>query len=444
MNSEQTKVKCFDMDEEGKGIIKIRGKEVHIPNLLQGETALVELSRRGSFLKGRVLRIEERSSKRVVPRCQHFDKCGGCHLQHLSYESQGEFKQKMVEKLMKPFGRVNRILTMDQPYYYRNKIHSTVAGDKRGKIISGIYEENTHRVIPIENCMIQDKRADEIIVSIREIMNSFKIRSYDEDTGQGFLRHILIKTGFTSKEIMVVLIVGSQVFAGKNNFVSTLIKKHPEITTIVMNVNNRKTSAVLGDNEKVLYGKGYIEDSLCGCIFQISPKSFYQINPIQTEILYGKAIDLAKLTGKETIIDAYCGIGTISLIASKSAKKVIGVEINKDAVRDAIKNSKRNDIKNAVFYNDDAGDFMVALAEEKQSIHTVFMDPPRSGSDEKFLSSLVKLKPRQVIYISCNPVTQARDLNYLTKNGYRVSEIQPVDMFPHTFHVECVVKIERK
>jgi 23S rRNA (uracil1939-C5)-methyltransferase len=443
MNKEQIKVKCIGMDEEGKGIVKIRGREARVPYLIEGETALVEAFQKGNFINAKVIRVEEKSKNRAAPKCPHFYQCGGCQLQHLSYEGQTEFKQKSIEKLMKQYHKVNDILTMHDPYYYRNKVHSTAAHDQKGKIISGIYEENTHRVIPIEQCAIQDKRADEIIESVREIMRTYKMKAYNEDTAQGFLRHILVKTGFASKQIMVVLVVSSQVFPGKNNFVSTLLKKHPEITTIVMNVNNRKTSVVLGDTEKVLFGKGYIEDTLCGCVFQISPKSFYQINPIQTEVLYNKAIDMAKLTGNEVVLDAYCGIGTISLIVSSKVKSVIGVELNKDAVKDAIRNSKRNNISNARFYNDDAGNFMVDLAQKKQSIDIVFMDPPRSGSDEKFLSSLIKLMPPKIIYISCNPVTQERDLKYLTEHGYVVEEIQPVDMFPQTYHVETIVKLNK-
>lgn len=444
MSKEQVKVKCMAMDEEGKGIVKIRGKEVHVPGLIEGESAIVEVDQKRDFISAKAVKIEEKSKYRVTPKCTLFNRCGGCQLQHMSYEGQSQFKQNMVEKLMKSYGRVNPIITMQEPYFYRNKIHSTMAQDEKGKVISGIYEEYTHRVIPIEQCAIQDKRADEIIATVREIMKKYKMKAYDEDKGQGFLRHILVKTGFTSNEIMVVLVTASQVFPGKNNFVSTLLKKHPEITTIVMNVNNRKTSAVLGEFEKVLYGKGYIEDTLCGCVFQISPKSFYQINPIQTEVLYGKAIEMAGLKGNETVLDAYCGIGTISLIVSRKVKSVIGVELNKDAVRDAIKNSKRNKIMNTVFYNEDAGKFMVALAEEKSHVDVVFMDPPRSGSDEKFLASVTKLAPKKVIYISCNPVTLERDLKYLTDNGYKVQEIQPVDMFPQTFHVETVCLIERE
>lgn len=442
MSSEVVKVKCIGMDEEGKGIVKIRGREVHVPYLIEGETALVEVAVKKNFINAKVVRIEDKSKHRVTPTCPHFNQCGGCQMQHMSYSGQSEFKQRSIEKLMKPYGKVNEILTMEDPYYYRNKVHSTASHDAKGKIITGIYEEYTHRVIPIEQCAIQDKRADEIITSIREIMKTYKMKPYDEDRREGFLRHILVKTGFVSNQIMVVLVVSSQVFPGKNNFVSTLLKKHPDITTIVMNINNRQTSVVLGDAEKVLYGKGYIEDTLCGCVFQISPKSFYQVNPIQTEVLYSKAIHMAKLKGNEIVLDAYCGIGTISLIVSKKVKNVLGVELNKDAVKDAIKNAKRNNISNARFYNDDAGDFMVALADQKQSIDTVFMDPPRSGSDEKFLSSLVKLMPKKVIYISCNPITQERDIKYLTEHGYKVEEIQPVDMFPQTYHVENIVMLK--
>jgi len=444
MNNEQIKVKCIGMDEKGKGIVRIKGQELHVSNLLEGETALMEVIQKRNFITGKVIRIEEKSKDRVVPKCTHFTQCGGCQLQHLSSKGQAEFKQKSIEKLMGSYHKVNEILTMDEPYFYRNKIHSTVSYDQKGKIISGIYEENTHHVIPIEKCMIQDRQADEIIATIREIMKTYKMKPFDEDTGQGFLRHILVKTGFVSKQIMVVLVVSDQVFPGKNNFIKELLKKHPYITTIVMNINNRRTSVVLGDREKVLYGSGYIEDTLCGCIFQISPKSFYQINPIQTEILYSKAIEMAGLKGNEAVLDAYCGIGTISLIVSSKVKKVIGVELNKDAVKDAIQNAKRNKITNTYFYNEDAGDFMVGLAKDKKSIDTVFMDPPRVGSDEKFLSSLVQLAPRQVIYISCNPVTQERDVRFLDRHGYKVMEIQPVDMFPQTGHVECVILLQRQ
>ena len=373
----------------------------------------------------------------------YYGECGGCQLQHMSQEAQDQFKQKLVENLLKPFGKVNRILTIKEPYHYRNKVHSTFAYGKKKEVISGIYQEDSHRVIDVDECLIHDHKADEIIETIKGFMKSFKMLPFDEDSGRGFLRHVLIKRGFATNQVMVVLVTSTKVFPGKNNFIKALTKAHPEISTVIMNINNRKTSVVLGNQEIVLYGKGYIEDVLCGKKFQISAKSFYQVNPIQTEILYNKGIEMAKLTGNETAIDAYCGIGTISLIVSDKVKKVIGVELNKDAVRDAIRNAKNNQIKNAQFFNDDAGDFMVKLANEKQKMDLVIMDPPRAGSDEKFLSSLVKLSPKKVVYVSCNPVTLKRDLHYLTKHGYKVKEIQPVDMFPQTAHVEVVVLMSR-
>lgn len=440
----KVKVTCVSIDDEGKGIVNINNQRISVPYLIEGEKALVEVVKKRNFITAKVSSIQEQSKDRAVPKCPYFFQCGGCQLQHMSYKAQANFKEKAVSKLMGEYTKINKIITMDEPYDYRNKIHSTLSNGKKGEIISGIYEEYSHKVIPIERCIIQDSRADTIIGSIRELMKSFKMRPFDEDSGEGFLRHILVKTGFKSGQIMVVLVISTNIFPSKNNFIKALLKKHPEITTIVMNVNNRKTSVILGNTEKTLYGKGIIEDTLCGCVFQISPKSFYQINPIQTEKLYNKAIDMAKLDPDEVVLDAYCGIGTIALILSSKVKKVIGVELNKDALKDAIKNAKRNNIRNTRFYQGDAGEFMAEMAMDKQCIDTVFMDPPRSGSDEKFLSSIVKLSPKKVIYISCNPVTQARDLKYLTQHGYKVEEIQPVDMFPHTYHVETIVKIQRK
>jgi 23S rRNA (uracil1939-C5)-methyltransferase len=260
---------------------------------------------------------------------------------------------------------------------------------------------------------------------------------------KGFLRHVLVKRGFATNEIMVVLVTGVINFPSKNAFTKELLKIHPEITTIVQNVNNKFTSMILGDREEVLFGNGYIEDVLCGNRFRISPKSFYQINPVQTEVLYGKAIEFAELKGTERVIDAYCGIGTIGLIASKNVKELIGCEVNADAIKDAKINAKINNITNAKFICADAGEFMLRMKEAKEKADVVFMDPPRAGSDRKFLSSVIALSPEKIVYISCNPETQQRDLFYLTKNGYKVKKIQPVDMFPYTNHVETVVLLQK-
>lgn len=377
-------------------------------------------------------------------KCNISKKCGGCQFQGIPYKEQLKKKQKKEQSLLGAYGKVCSIIGMENPYYYRNKVHAVFDRDRKGNIISGIYEEGTHRVVPVENCLIEDEKSQAIIRTIRGMLKSFKIRTYDEDTGYGLLRHVLIRRGFSTGEIMVVLVTGSPIFPSKNNFVKALRKSHPEITTVVLNVNDRQTSMVLGDREKPIFGPGFIKDRLCGCMFRISPKSFYQVNPVQTEILYQTAIDYAGLTGKETVIDAYCGIGTIGLIAAKKAGKVIGVELNKDAVKDARINAKENKITNAAFYQGDAGRFMVEMAAKGEKADVVFMDPPRAGSDERFLSSVVKLSPKKVIYISCNPETLARDLKYLTKHHYKVEKIQPVDMFPFCDHVETVCSLSRK
>ena len=334
---------------------------------------------------------------------------------------------------------------MDTPYHYRNKVQAAFRTDRNGKIISGVYQSGTHHIVGIDECMTEDVTADKIIVAVRKMLKSFKLTTYDEDKQRGFLRHILVKRGFATNEVMLVLVTGTPVFPSKNNFVKAITKQFPEIKTVVQNINPYRTNLVLGDVQKVLYGKGYIEDILCGCKFRISPKSFYQINPVQTEVLYNKAIEFANLKGKETVLDTYCGIGTIGIVAAKhGAGEVIGVELNKDAVKDAVQNARANNLKNIRFYQGDAGEFMQSVAEESEKPDVVFMDPPRAGSDEKFLSSLIKMSPKTVVYISCNPETLARDLAYVTQNStYRIQKIQPVDMFPHTAHVETVVLLSQ-
>lgn len=376
--------------------------------------------------------------------CPVSRRCGGCQYLSMPYEAQLSMKQKQLESLFKKYCPVYPITGMETPYHYRNKVHAVFDHDGKGNPISGVYEANSHRVVPVESCLIEDQKADEIIGTIRGMLRSFKIKTYDEDTGYGLLRHVLVKRGFATNEIMVVLVTASPIFPSRNNFVKALREKHPEITTIIQNVNNRSTSMVLGDQEKILYGKGYIEDILCGCRFRISSKSFYQINPVQTEKLYTRAITAAGLTGKETVIDAYCGIGTIGIIASKKARQVIGVELNRDAVKDAGINARRNGIKNIRFYCNDAGKFMVGMALEGENIDVVFMDPPRSGSTVEFIESVAKLRPEKVVYISCNPETLERDLKVFLRKGFEAKGCWGIDLFPMTGHVESVVLISRK
>lgn len=403
--------------------------------------------------------MEKRIKNTNSGMCPVSKRCGGCQYIGIPYEEQLKRKQNTVERLLKKYGKVGRIIGMKNPEHYRNKVHAAFAFQKGRGIVSGIYQEGTHHVVPVDECILEDSKADEIIVSVRNLAKSFKIKAYDEDTGYGLLRHVLVRTGYATGQIMVVLVLGSPILPSKNNFVRELCKLHPEITTIVLNVNNKRTSMVLGDKEQVLYGKGYIEDRLCGRSFRISSKSFYQVNAVQTEKLYNKAIEYAALTGRETVIDAYCGIGTIGLAAAEHVKKVIGVELNQAAVRDAVVNAKINGIRNADFYQNDAGGFMIQLADAGEKVDVVFMDPPRSGSTEEFMDAVIRLQPERIVYVSCNPETLARDLDYLTgrgleksdgrKNtgkgmGYRVVEITPVDMFPFTEHVETCVLLTHK
>ena len=379
--------------------------------------------RKTAHVQGKNASVQtEAKTERKKSLCPHFKTCGGCQYLDMPYEKQLEHKKKEVSDLLRPFCRVEEIIGMDDPFHYRNKVHAVMARDRKGHIISGVYKEGTHTVLPVETCLIENKKADEIIGTIRELLPSFKMKVFDEDTGYGFLRHVLVRTAHATGEIMVVLITASPVFPSKNNFVKALRKVHPEITTVVQNVNGRDTSMVLGEKEHVLYGPGFIVDVLCGKKFRISSKSFYQINPVQTEKLYNLAIEAAGLTGKETVVDAYCGIGTIGIVAASAAKEVIGVELNKDAVRDAVTNAKANGEKNIRFYNNDAGKFMVQMASQNAHADVVFMDPPRSGSTEEFMDAVAILNPDRVVYVSCNPETLARDLAYFKKKGYRAEK----------------------
>ena len=376
-------------------------------------------------------------------KCAVAKKCGGCDYINSPYDKHVKEKLELANKLIKKYGKFDGIISMRNPYHYRNKV-SAVFGFENKKIIAGTYEKNSHRVVDTKNCLIEDKKASAIIQTIKKMCISFKIKAYDEDSGFGFLRHVLIRVGKKSGQIMVVLVTSNVIFPNKNAFIKVLRGEHPEITTIVQNVNNKNTSMVLGDREIVMYGKGYITDELCGLTFKISPKSFYQVNREQTEKLYSQAIEYAGLQGDEVLLDAYSGIGTIGLIASKSVKEVISVELNKDAHKDAITNAKINNIKNVKFYNADATHFINDLAAAGEKIDVVILDPPRSGSTDEFIASVGRLKPKKVVYVSCNPETLARDLEVFKKQRYRFEKGMVFDCFCHTKHAETVALMSRK
>lgn len=375
--------------------------------------------------------------------CPYAESCGGCQYQNIPYPEQLRRKQEQLRQLLGSFCTVEPVIGMEQPLHYRCKVHAAFGTDKNGKTISGIYQPMTHKIVPVDSCLIENETADSIIRDIRALMPSFRIAPFDEKRNTGFLRHVLIRKGCFTKQVMVVLVASSPVFRSQKAFLKALLEKHPEITTVILNINSRFTPVVLGREQKVLYGPGYIEDTLCGLRFRISAKSFYQVNPVQAETLYRTAVSLASLSGKEVLLDAYCGTGTIGLAAAASCAQVLGVEISRDAVQDAIANAKANGIQNAWFTCADAVEYIDRLVKDGRRCDVVLMDPPRDGSSEEFLSSLLRMKPDRIVYVSCGPESLARDLSILTAGGYSVRKIQPVDMFPYTEHVETVVLMSR-
>ena len=405
--------------------------------------------------------------------------CGGCPLLGLDYAEQLKQKEEKVRALVGKYGPVHPIRGMEQPYHYRNKVISTFAPGFGGKLTSGIYAANSHKVLPVESCLLQDEVLDKTMQAVRAAANACRYQPYDEDKGTGLVRHCLLRRGVATGQVMVVLVTAQPVLPGAKNFVKALLAEAAQrgvtVTTVVQNVNSRKTSVVLGEAEKVLYGKGFILDTLCGKTYAISPRSFYQINHAQTEVLYGlaveaakltgkevvldaycgigtigltaadhaKQVEAAKLTGKEVVLDAYCGIGTIGLTAADHAKQVVGVELNRDAVQDAIGNARHNGVKNARFFAADATRWIGEAAAAGEKADVIFMDPPREGSTPEFLASVARMAPKRVVYVSCNPVTLARDLATLTKLGYKAEGFTPVDMFPHTEHIETVCALSK-
>lgn len=437
--------KCIDISSEGKGVVK-DGKRIYfVDGLFIGEEADIEVkySRAGVYF-GKVKKLYTLSKDRIQPKCKVCTACGGCQYQQINYSAQLEYKTKRVKEALSRIGGLKvdvlPCLGMTEPYFYRNKIQMPYGVDRKGNVVYGFFKENSHEIIPVKECVIEDKRASSILWDIKELVKKMNIPIYNEDTGKGILRYVLIRTSHHYNELMVVLVTSTLNFPGQRNFVDALTKLHPEITTIVENVNSRHTNVILGQSEKVLFGPGYIKDKILDLTFEISASSFYQVNPIQVEVLYKKALNLVDFNKKPVVLDAYSGVGTIGLIASRNASKVISVEINKDASRNAKENAKRNNVNNIKFYCDDASDFIERYSDP---LDIVIMDPPRKGSDERFLSVLMNKKVKQIIYISCDPETLARDLKYLSKQ-YSVDYVQPVDMFPMTSHVETVVGLYLK
>ncbi|MBR3887751.1 MAG: 23S rRNA (uracil(1939)-C(5))-methyltransferase RlmD [Clostridia bacterium] len=436
--NEEYIVDIIDMGYEGEGIAKIEGYTLFVKGAITGEKVKVKvLKANKDFGFAKLLEVIEKSPKRVEPVCPVFEKCGGCELQHLDYDAQLEHKTNMVKNtLRKSLGyevNVEDAIGMCIPYNYRNKTQYPVMNDK-----IGFYASRTHAIIENEGCYIQNKYSDKLAKSTFEILKKNGNTTYNEETKKGNLRHIVTRVGANTDEVMLMIITKENKIKNSENFVKEVVDKYPEVTTIVQNINEKDGNVILGKKCVVLHGNGYIEDSIEGIRFKISPLSFYQVNPTQTAQLYSVAKEYAELTGEENVFDLYCGIGTIGLFVADKAKSVYGVEIVPEAIEDAKENAKLNGITNAEFICGKAEEVIPQKYAEGKTADVVFVDPPRKGCDEKLLETLKEMQAKKIVYVSCNPATLARDLKYLTDNRYEVKKVQPVDMFPHTSHVESV------
>jgi len=435
---------CVSFSNEGEGVIHLKKEVIFVKGLLIGEEAdICILYTRANINYGYIKKLYKLSNDRIIPKCKVSTACGGCVFQNYNYLKQLEYKTNKVKDAIKYITKldlkVNPCIGMDNPYYYRNKIQSPIRKINK-KIVSGFYKPMSHDLVIVDECSIEDKRSSKIVNSIKHLMKEFKIEPYNEDKRFGIIRHILVRTSLHFNELMVVLVTNCDSFPSRNNFIQAIKKENPEVTTIIQNINKRDTNVILGEQERILFGKGFIVDSLCSIKFHISSKSFFQINPIQTEKLYNYIRNKLNLKKTDILLDAYAGVGTIGMILSSKVKEVLSIEIEKSATRDAIKNAKENNINNVRFINDDATNF---INNYEEKIDVLVMDPPRKGSTNEFLNAINRLKPKEIIYVSCDPNTLARDLLTL-KSNYQIKSIQPFDMFPMTYHVETVVELNLK
>lgn len=426
---------------EADALVEIKNKTYKIHNCIEGEDVLVETEGKYPSLA----KILKPSPYRILNGCPYQKECGGCQFMHMSYEYEIEQKKKFLNSLFQGIKNIPEIevISTYEAHHYRNKSQMTYKLSKTKKVVCGFYEEYSHRLITVEDCMLQSKASNKIIKELNQVLSKHKIRPYDETTRTGVLRHVLIRYGFQTKELMLVLVTNGEIFPGRGNVIKDLLKLNLNITTIVQNYNARDTSIVLGDKNKVLYGPGFIYELVGEYKFKISPNSFFQVNSLGMKKLYSLAINQTQIKKTDIVIDAYCGVGTISIFASKYAKEVIGVELNKYAVIDANMNAKINQIKNVSFVCDDATNYITNAAKNRVKLDCLIMDPPRDGSTPQFINAIGYLKPRTVIYISCNPLTLKRDLN-LFKEFYQIKSILGYDNFPRTKHIEVITLLELK
>ena len=435
-------IKIHNLGSSGEGVGKLGELIIFVEGALPGEEILAEIvTRKKNYAVGKLIEVVKPSIERVKPFCPLYNDCGGCQLQHLNYSAQLNWKRQQVVDAVERIGKLNGVeifetLGMENPLRYRNKMQFPV-----GKNLQiGCYARGSHKIIDTQACMIQNELNDKILNAVRNVAKKFQIQPYNEDTHKGFLRHVMGRIGFNG-EFMIVLVTATKNFPNEKNFVRALVKELPNVTSIQQNVQTFHNNVILGRDTKILFGKATIHDKIGNFTFNISARSFFQVNTVQAEILYKTALDFAELHGHETIIDAYCGTGTISLFMARKARKVIGIEVVSSAIADAKRNARENNIRNAEFM---VGDAVKVLPRIFEPADVVIVDPPRAGCDKKVLETFAGMNPEKIIYVSCNPATLARDLKILYELGYRTKKIQPVDMFPFTSHVESVAQIEKK
>ncbi len=436
-------VDIIDNGFQGEGIAKIDGMIIFIPNAIVGEKVRIKILKVTSKIAyGKIIEILEKSKVRVEEDCGTYSRCGGCALRHIDYETTLKMKKNSVETtLRKALGReieVKNVLKMDSPYNYRNKLQYPVGIGNDGKPVIGVFAERTHTIIPTKNCLIQDELSSKIANDIFDFLVENNISVYDEKNLKGSIRHIVIRIGKKTNEVMITLVSNTEKIEKEQELVKYITSRYQEIKTIVKNINNKNTNVILGRENIVLFGDGYIFDYLGDFKFKISPMSFYQVNPIQTEKLYGKAVEYADLTGNEIVFDLYCGIGTIGIFASKNVKKLYGIETVPEAIEDAKQNAKINNLDNSEFFVGDVEKTLPEFIKERKiNPDVVFVDPPRKGCDKTALDTLLQIEPKKIVYVSCNPATLGRDLKILEEK-YEIKEVSICDMFPFTHHVECV------
>lgn len=446
--NEQYTVTIEDLTFEGLGVAKINGYPLFIENALPGEKMDIKVMKTGkSFGYGKVLKQLTSSEDRVPVKNDNYTRVGIAPLQHIRYQAQLDFKKQQVENVMKRIAKMPDVpvldtLGMKDPWGYRNKAQIPVRKIE-GQLTTGFFRKNSHDLVPIENFYIQDPKIDQTILAVRDVMRKYGVKPYNEKENIGNLRHIMVRRGYYTGEIMIVLVTRTAKLFPKSKIIPDILEAVPETVSIVQNINTKRTNTILGNDAIVLHGEDHYKDKLMGHTFEISHRSFYQVNPTQTEKLYQKVLDFADLKGDETVIDAYCGIGTITLALAEKAKKVYGIEIIEPAVADAKRNAEMNGIDNVEYQVGASEDIMLEWSKEKREADLLVVDPPRKGLEKQFIDAVLQMQPTKMVYVSCNPATLARDLALLAEGGYDVKQVQPVDLFPQTPHVECVVLMEK-